>query len=92
MENSSDRSSLSESLPETSRISSIHIEEYLMEEHARRVSGHESPKIFTVAQTLKDPFILSHLKPDYGSLGDFMVDVSLRKDFLTQKKYKFCQT
>lgn len=46
------------------------------------------PKIFTVAQTLKDPLILNHIKPDYGSLGDFIGDINIGRDLLNnQKKY-----
>ena len=45
-------------------------------------------KIFTVAQTLKDPFILNHIKPDYGSLEDFIGDINIGRDLLNnQKKY-----
>lgn len=87
MENSLEGESEYSSLGDVSHIPSIHLEEFLMEEHARGLSTLEAPKIFTVARTLKDPFIISHIKPDYGSLGEFMVDASLRKDFLSQKKY-----
>ena len=86
MENNSERSLETSSEHEGPRAPSIHLEEFLMEEHVKGIQNNEHPKIFTVAQTLKDPFILSHIKPDYGSLGEFMVDVSLRKDYLSQKK------
>ena len=47
-------------------------------------------KIFTVAQTLKDSFILNHIKPDYGSLEDFIGDINIGRDLLNnQKKYMF---
>lgn len=87
MENSSEISSeLSSCEQKKERVPSIHLSQFLMEEHARAIATEEAPKIFTVAQTLKDPFILAHIKPDYGSLGEFMKDASLRKDFFNQKK------
>lgn len=33
--------------------------------------------------------ILSYIKPDYGSLGEFITGVNLTTDFLKQKKYLF---
>ncbi len=73
----------------------------MLDEHARNLSSiHSSPdtllkninnknnypRIFTVAQTLKDPLILNHIKPDYGSLGDFIGDLNIGRDLLNSQK------
>lgn len=94
MEDRSDISSISDISNQPNEIPTINIEEFLLQEHARSLSSihsnddHSFPKIFTVAQTLKDPLILNHIKPDYGSLGEFVGDLNLSKDLLNQKKYK----
>lgn len=65
----------------------------MLDEHAKNLSSingsrtKQHPHIFTVAETLKDPFILKHIKPDYGSLGDFIGDSIINRDLLHQKKY-----
>lgn len=74
----------------------------MLDEHARNLSSiHSSPdtilhtninnknnypRIFTVAETLKDPLILNHIKPDYGSLGDFIGDLNIGRDLLNSQK------
>ncbi len=35
---------------------------------------------------MKDEFILAHIKPDYGSLGEFITDINLNADIFKQKK------
>lgn len=35
---------------------------------------------------LKSGQILSHIKPDYGSLGEFMKDVGISKDILLHNR------
>lgn len=94
MESRSDISSLSSKRSVDNHIPSIHVDQYLFDEHAKKISSlHESesgksfPRIFTVAQTLKDPLILNHIKPDYGSLGEFIGDLNIGRDLLNQKKY-----
>lgn len=96
MESQSDISSISSNQPyeDTNKIPSIHIDQYILDEHAKNISSvHDSmhggrgfPRIFTVAQTLKDPLILNHIKPDYGSLGEFIGDINIGQNLLTQKK------
>lgn len=47
-----------------------------------------SPKSKNVLYDRKDD-ILSYIKPDYGSLGEFITGVSISSDFIKQKKYVY---
>ena len=69
----------------------LHLSEFIKDEYAQKLSEQSDKvenklRIFTVAETLKDPAILAYIKPDYGSLGDFIGDINLSKDLLNQKK------
>lgn len=46
-----------------------------------------SIQIATVSKVIRNPLILAHIKPDYGSLSEFMTDIGVAKDLLTFKKY-----
>lgn len=97
MESQSDISSISsQRLDEGNQVPSIHIEQYIGDgntKHGPAGNGPDQrrglPRIFTVAQTLKDPLILNHIKPDYGSLGEFIGDINIGRDLLNQKKYNY---
>jgi hypothetical protein len=39
-----------------------------------------------VGKGIKSAYILSHIKPDYGSLGEFMKDVGITKDILLHNR------
>lgn len=91
---SSSSSHASNTTEQAHHVPDLHLSSFLKEEHAQSISEHQSyrtPKIFTVAETLKDPTILAHIKPDYGSLAEFIGDVGLSKDLLVQKKYSIIQ-
>jgi hypothetical protein len=42
-----------------------------------------------VGKGIKSAYILSHIKPDYGSLGEFMKDVGITKDILLHNRKYF---
>ncbi len=45
-----------------------------------------SLQIYTVSKSIKNPQILEHIKPDYGSLGEFMKNVGISKDILLHNR------
>lgn len=97
MESQSELSSVSSQRgEEANQVPSINIEQYIGNENSKNGKGGNQsdqrkgfPRIFTVAQTLKDPLILNHIKPDYGSLGEFIGDLNIGRDLLNQKKYNY---
>lgn len=42
--------------------------------------------MFTASKSLKNAYFFSHIKPDYGSLGEFMKDVGISKDILMHNR------
>ena len=51
-----------------------------------QVDEMPSFQIYTVSKSIKNPKILDHIKPDYGSLGQFMKNVGISKDILMHNR------
>ena len=70
------------------KIDDVHVDSLIWSE-AEAPSIHEdmsSFQIYTVSKSIKNPRILEHIKPDYGSLGDFMKNVGISKDILLHNR------
>lgn len=73
------------------RVESINVDSLIWSEPDSFSQQEEMPtfQIYTVSKNIKNPRILEHIKPDYGSLGEFMKNVGISKDILMHNRKYF---
>ena len=70
------------------KIEDIQVDSIIWTETDSLSQAEEVPsfQIYTVSKSIKNPKILEHIKPDYGSLGEFMKNVAMSKDILMHNR------
>jgi hypothetical protein len=73
---------------ETEKVESMEVDSLIWSEPEEASRQENSFQIYAVSKGLKNPKILENIKPDYGSLGEFMKNVAISKDIvLHNRKY-----
>lgn len=74
------------------KIEDIQVDSIIWTESDSLSQVEELPsfQIYTVSKSIKNPKILEHIKPDYGSLGEFMKNVAMSKDILMHNRKYIC--